>query len=500
MTVDDPSHADYIETFSWQLVQRICSSLESECARLSFVPHFVADESVRHLRHAQSCAKTCLTSPTSRKMTTTLDAYLESSGRGNSVLCLYGASGCGKSMFVAESVIRLSRTLHEAYHAGDKRSKELQAAADAAMEASSSLAKFKEKGQQIAKTLEALRAIPFVYVSSIPAILVRFIGLTSESSSVRNLISSICQQMHKILVATHNLTSRSIPPLPPLFDLEAMKAFFTNMLRTWSNGRLIIFLDGLDELEDTDAGRVLDWLPVDGLSAMVRVDVSAFTRLFQFNFLTLTNLQVRLIVTTSTSSPTGEVTATESSSKVVDAASAQPCATEASGAGPDCFSILKGRVARTMMVEFPAMEDSNILLHMFALNGRCVTETQSQILLQVMRRFPRQQSPIVAAVLAQRFIEWPSYIPIPSSIASFGDDDNEHAFFDCRSLSALCCQLFRHLEERHGRHLVRSALAYVSLARFGVSETELFELLSLSDDVLAEVYEKCQKRLQSSCA
>ena len=76
--------------------------------------------------------------------------------------------------------------------------------------------------------------------------------------------------MHMILITTHGATSRSIPPLPPLFDLESMKAFFINMLRTWNNGRLIVFLDGINHLEDTDAGRVLDWLPTDGLSAMVR--------------------------------------------------------------------------------------------------------------------------------------------------------------------------------------------------------------------------------------
>ena len=72
-----------------------------------------------------------------------------------------------------------------------------------------------------------------------------------------------------ILVATHGPTSRNIPALPPLFDLEAMKAFFNNTLRSWNNGRLIIFLDGVNHLDDSDGGRVLDWLPVDGLSAMV---------------------------------------------------------------------------------------------------------------------------------------------------------------------------------------------------------------------------------------
>jgi hypothetical protein len=282
MTMSDASHAEYVEVYALQLAQRICASLESAAARMSFEPQFVADESMCHWRHAQRCAAACLASPGSHKMAATVDAYMESAGRVGALLCIIGAHGCGKSMFVAENAIRLSRKMHGAYHRINKRSKDLEAATEAAKEASSSIAKFKETGQQVANTLDALRASPFVYASSIPAIIVRFIGLTSESSSVRSLISSICQQMHKILTATHSPTSRSIPPLPPLFDLEAMKAFFINMLRSWSNGRLIVFLDGLDQLDDSDAGKLLDWLPMDGLSVMVLLPHSQTRASFVF--------------------------------------------------------------------------------------------------------------------------------------------------------------------------------------------------------------------------
>jgi hypothetical protein len=62
------------------------------------------------------------------------------------------------------------------------------------------------------------------------------------------------------------------------------------------------------------------------------------------------------------------------------------------------------------------------------------------------------------------------------------------AFSDCTAISALCFQSFQDIEERHGRHLVCVTFAYISLARFGgVSESKLFELLSLSDDGLAVV-------------
>jgi hypothetical protein len=90
--------------------------------------------------------------------------------------------------------------------------------------------------------------------------------------------------------------------------------------------------------------------------------------------------------------------------------------------------------------------------------------------------------------LAIRLMHWPSYTALPSTFTSSDDHyDTAPAFFDCTSITALCFQLFQDIEARHGRHLVRATLAYVSLARFGVSESELFELLSLSDDVLTEV-------------
>ena len=91
-------------------------------------------------------------------------------------MCVYGPSGSGKTMFVAENVMRLSQSMHAAYHQNESRGRQLQAATAAAKEASSSLAKFQEMGQQVAATLEALRSSPFVYVSAIPAIIVRFIG------------------------------------------------------------------------------------------------------------------------------------------------------------------------------------------------------------------------------------------------------------------------------------------------------------------------------------
>jgi hypothetical protein len=54
---------------------------------------------------------------------------------------------------------------------------------------------------------------------------------------------------------------------------------------------------------------------------------------------------------------------------------------------------------------------------------------------------------------------------------------------------SLIIQEFQALELKHGAELVRAALSFITLAKDGVSETELSEILSLLDDVLASVYE-----------
>ncbi|XP_042339711.1 NACHT domain- and WD repeat-containing protein 1 [Plectropomus leopardus] len=56
------------------------------------------------------------------------------------------------------------------------------------------------------------------------------------------------------------------------------------------------------------------------------------------------------------------------------------------------------------------------------------------------------------------------------------------------STQEMMSQLFLMLEEKHGKELVGGALGYITLARDGLLEAELRDLMSLDDDVIAEVY------------
>nr|QHQ71241.1 NWD1 [Scophthalmus maximus] len=56
------------------------------------------------------------------------------------------------------------------------------------------------------------------------------------------------------------------------------------------------------------------------------------------------------------------------------------------------------------------------------------------------------------------------------------------------SAQEMMSQLFLMLEEKHGKELVGGALGYLALAREGLLEAELRDVMSLDDDVISEVY------------
>ncbi len=93
----------------------------------------------------------------------------------------------------------------------------------------------------------------------------RYIGATPESSSVRALLESLCQQ-----IAVESGDASSVPS-----DYRELIAEFPRRLARATQGRpLIVFLDALDQLSATNSARSLAWLPVQ-LPENVHLIVSA---------------------------------------------------------------------------------------------------------------------------------------------------------------------------------------------------------------------------------
>jgi hypothetical protein len=60
-----------------------------------------------------------------------------------------------------------------------------------------------------------------------------------------------------------------LDPCPVVYD-ELVK-YYNEAIKNWSSGRLILALESLDQLNDTNSGRMLQWLAVDGFSDKVHV-------------------------------------------------------------------------------------------------------------------------------------------------------------------------------------------------------------------------------------
>ena len=185
----------------------------------------------------------------------------------------------------------------------------------------------------------------------------------------------------------------------------------------------------VDQLDDSNAGRQLGWLPLTGLPAHVRLVVS-----------TLQDYDGQF----------------------------------------RCLSILKGKLgdsAASHMVEVETIsEPETVLMHLLQLKGRTLTDVQRQHVLEAFDKRTEADAagtPLWLTIVAQSVAPWASYDGIPFGIKPAVRD--------------LITDLFERLQKDHGPALVRAALAYITLAKDGVSETELNHLLSLDDDVLASV-------------
>ncbi|XP_033121008.1 NACHT domain- and WD repeat-containing protein 1-like [Anneissia japonica] len=86
-----------------------------------------------------------------------------------------------------------------------------------------------------------------------PVHIVRFIGVTPESSNIRDLLYSICKQLCYVL----KLSPSTVP-----VDYKQLEKKFLEMLGHATSSRpFVVFIDSLDQLSDDNEGRDLHWLP-----------------------------------------------------------------------------------------------------------------------------------------------------------------------------------------------------------------------------------------------
>uniref|UniRef100_A0A8B9LCS5 NACHT and WD repeat domain containing 1 n=1 Tax=Astyanax mexicanus TaxID=7994 RepID=A0A8B9LCS5_ASTMX len=105
--------------------------------------------------------------------------------------------------------------------------------------------------------------------------------------------------------------------------------------------------------------------------------------------------------------------------------------------------------------------------------GRRLTSEQVDAVLQ---SFQKTGSPLHLKLLLDMAKQWTSYTTLSDIRLGSSVQEVISLFLDA-------------LEGKHGKLFVRHALGYITLSRFGLSEAELQDILSLDNDVLAEVYQ-----------
>jgi hypothetical protein len=196
----------------------------------------------------------------------------------------------------------------------------------------------------------------------------------------------------------------------------------------------------------------LDWLPLEGLSKQIRTVISTLPDELSppdgRPFRCLSQLERRLV------------------------------GSYAGGGQRETVDL--GRLAREHEKVFirvePLKDAADLLRHLLKLQARCATEEQTRRIVEAVNSSDHTQTPLLVTILAQWVSQWHSYddlsrVTVPTSVRD------------------VILGFFQRLEKTHGEKLVRAALSFITLAKQGVSETELQELLSLDDEVLADVYQ-----------
>ncbi len=160
---------------------------------------------------------------------------------------------------------------------------------------------------------------------------------------------------------------------------------------------------------------------------------------------------------------------------VVAALPQPPGSTAPAGADPDTAAEKEEEEEGSCIVGLlPLKDPDELLAHLLAQHRRRLTPAQSTHVAAAAARGGEARTPLFLTLVANQAAEWRSYTdppPLPTT------------------LRGAIGGLFARLEAANGARIVRATAAHITLARQGVSEAELQELLSLDDAVLADVYQ-----------
>lgn len=260
--------------------------------------------------------------------------------------------------------------------------------------------------------------------------LVRFLGSTPASSTLRSLLTSLCQQLRRYFPREQDLPT----------EIQQLEHEFQEQLAQASAQRPIhVFLDALEQLDDADGGRQLDWLRLHSGQPLPE--------------------NVKLIV--SCLSDAADDPEGQPFRRMVQLGRLKTgiCLDELS---PDeAVELLLNHWLK------PTLNSDDPLTDHLGRPRRTLTQTQRSVLETHLRR-PEAvpcRRPLYLKILFEEARLWRSNDPPPRALPNSAE----------RLMDHLVDRLSQ--EVNHGQLLVERALGYLAAARRGLSETELLEVL-----------------------
>ena len=268
--------------------------------------------------------------------------------------------------------------------------------------------------------------------------IVRYLGTTAHSGSARSLLTSLCLQLRQTL---------GVAGEPPVEFRDLVDDFY-KLLTDHAAEPIYLFLDALDQLDDTDDGRQLGWLRGSAQQSFpdhVRLVVSCLSEVpdDEPSGAPLRNLTARVL--TPAGVPIDTLTRPEAMTLLFDRWLG-PTAPQASAGQTKSAD---ERPHRTIALTSPESIAQRAYL------ARCLALSPDKS--ECLR-------PLYLKLLYEEARLWRSFDAPPDQVPA--------------DVSDLLHKLFRRLRRRdqHGP-IVRPALGYIVASRYGLTETEILEVL-----------------------
>ncbi len=299
------------------------------------------------------------------------------------------------------------------------------------------------------KTALLARAVEDIPAAKQP--IVRFIGVTPRSSDLRSLLRSLClefrQRFEKGADPLEGTTpGAGLPPFqtPLPSDIrELIDEFRKHLQAATAEQPVILFLDALDQLAETDNGRQLFWIPFGQLPSHVKIVVSCLS----------------------------------------DRDEKDPVA-------QPFIALQRRKLPAENMISLNALSQDEAKTLLFnrwlPAIGRTVAKSQRHHIEQRLESEACRQ-PLYLKLLFEEVKLWRWYDE-PTKNSSTNREDEAPTEPQATELgdgvSALLEQIFDRLSrpEHHGESLVKFVLGYITAARYGLSETEILEVLFADTD------------------